>query len=155
VVADVRGTTGPPQAVERARVDRLRSFLAELAPTEVPAETALATSAAALIADDRGLCRVEDLAARTGVGIRSLQRLFAEHIGLSPKKVIRRYRLLEAAEAVSAGSAVSWAQLAVELGFTDQAHLTREFTAAFGVPPARYAGGSPTPEIGGSDRAWT
>lgn len=140
LVTDVEGVPGRPAEAEPARADRLRSFLAERAPTVVPAETALVTSAAALIATDRGLCRVEDLSARIGIGTRSLQRLFAEHVGLSPKQVIRRYRLLEAAEAVSTGGQVSWSELAAELGFSDQAHLTRDFTAAFGVPPARYAG---------------
>ena len=148
----MRGVAGPLTVAEPARVARLRSFLADLAPAVIPIETSLVTTAAALIAGDRGLCRVEDLAARTGVGIRSLQRLFAEHIGLSPKKVIRRYRLMEAAEAVSAGSDVSWAELAVELSFTDQAHLTRDFTSAFGVSPARYAGGTLIPRTGMTDQ---
>lgn len=141
VVEDVRSAAGPPEVAELARVVRLRSFLTGLAPAEVPADTALVSAAASLIADDRTLCRVEDLAARAGVGTRSLQRLFAEHVGMSPKQVIRRYRLLEAAESVATGADVSWAQLATDLGYSDQAHLTREFTAAFGVSPARYAGG--------------
>ena len=54
--------------------------------------------------------------------------------------MIRRYRLLEAAEAVAHGTPVVWADVARQLGFSDQAHLTRDFTAAFGVSPARYAG---------------
>ena len=141
VVANIRQVPGPPPVAEAARVDLLRAFLADLAPTVVPAETTLITTAAELAGHDRSVCRVEDLAARVGVGTRSLQRLFAEHIGLSPKKVIRRYRLLEAAEAAEAGTEVSWARVAAELGFCDQAHLTREFTHAFGLPPARYAAG--------------
>jgi AraC-like DNA-binding protein len=29
------------------------------------------------------------------------------------------------------------------LGYADQAHLTRDFTATIGVPPTRYAAGKP------------
>ncbi len=34
---------------------------------------------------------------------------------------------------------MAWAELASDLGYADQAHLTREFTAMIGVPPTRYA----------------
>jgi AraC-like DNA-binding protein len=37
-----------------------------------------------------------------------------------------------------AGRSVDWAVLAADLGYADQAHLTRDFTATIGVPPARY-----------------
>jgi AraC-like DNA-binding protein len=36
------------------------------------------------------------------------------------------------------GEAVDWAALAADLGYADQAHLTRDFTATVGVPPSRY-----------------
>ena len=52
---------------------------------------------------------------------------------------MRRARLLEAARQADAGDAVDWATLARELGYADQAHLTRDFTATLGVSPARYA----------------
>lgn len=43
-------------------------------------------------------------------------------------------------ECVSGGGAhVDWAEVAAELGYADQAHLTREFTATIGVAPAAYA----------------
>jgi AraC-like DNA-binding protein len=53
--------------------------------------------------------------------------------------VIRRYRLLEAAEAVRHGETVSWADLATTLGYSDQAHLIRDFRTAIGRTPASYA----------------
>ena len=34
---------------------------------------------------------------------------------------------------------MDWAALASDLGYADQAHLTRDFTVTIGVPPARYA----------------
>jgi AraC-like DNA-binding protein len=51
---------------------------------------------------------------------------------------MRRARLHEAAERADRGDAVDWAALSADLGYADQAHLTRDFTATIGVPPARY-----------------
>jgi AraC-like DNA-binding protein len=95
----------------------------------------------ARVAGDPALTRVDELAAGAGVGIRRLQRLFAEHVGVGPKWMLRRYRLHEAAARAAEGSAVDWVRLAAELGYADQAHFTRDFTAIVGVPPARYARG--------------
>lgn len=92
-----------------------------------------------LAAADPAMVRVDDLAATLGVGARQLQRLFAEHVGVSPKWVLRRYRLYEAGERAARGTGVDWAGLAADLGYSDQAHLTRDFTKAFGLPPDRYA----------------
>jgi transcriptional regulator GlxA family with amidase domain len=88
---------------------------------------------------DRTVRRLDDLAARAGVTPRALQRLFARHAGVSPTWVLRRYRLLEAAESVRAGEPVVWSDVATELGYADQAHLVRDFRAALGRTPASYA----------------
>ena len=46
------------------------------------------------------------------------------------------------------GGDVDWAALAAGLGYADQAHLTRDFTATIGVPPARYVTfAATTPQI--------
>lgn len=46
-----------------------------------------------------------------------------------------------AAARADEGAGIDWAALAADLGYADQAHLTRDFTAAVGAPPGRYAGG--------------
>ena len=102
------------------------------------------TAAARLAETDRAVRRVTDLSQATGVGVRTLQRMFRQHAGVSPAWVIRRYRLLEAAEAVRDGAPVSWAQVAADLGYSDQAHLTRDFRTAFGRTPAAYAQSQPS-----------
>ena len=90
------------------------------------------------ITTDPELRRVTTLAEVFGVPERRLQRLFAEYVGVSPKWVMRRARLLEAARRADAGDGVDWAALALDLGYADQAHLTRDFTATLGIPPAKY-----------------
>ncbi|MEU9041954.1 MULTISPECIES: helix-turn-helix domain-containing protein [unclassified Kitasatospora] len=108
----------------------------------LPAPDPVADEVAAMVERITGspdLCRVDDLAAEFGLGVRRLQRLFAEYVGASPKWVLRRARLHEAAERASGGGEFDLAALAAELGYADQAHLTRDFTAVVGEPPARYA----------------
>ncbi len=87
---------------------------------------------------DRSLTRAEDLAAHASTSLRSLQRLFTDYVGIGPKWVITRFRVLDAAAAAHAGGPVDWAALAHELGFADQSHLTRVFTQVVGTPPAAY-----------------
>lgn len=65
--------------------------------------------------------------------------LFHDHVGVGPKWVIRRYRLHEVTELMAAGGSVRWAEVAAELGYADQAHLSRDFTRMFGEPPTSYA----------------
>jgi len=102
----------------------------------------LAAAALTRLEADRSLRRVGDLAAALGVSSRSLQRLFADYVGVPPAEVARRLRLQEAAAAATSQEPVDWARLAAELGYCDQAHLVRDFTNAIGTPPARYASAS-------------
>lgn len=83
--------------------------------------------------------RVDQAAAALHLSTRTLQRLFAEYVGVSPKWVLCRARLQEAATRADQGDMIDWAALAADLGYADQAHLTRDFTATVGVPPARYS----------------
>jgi AraC-like DNA-binding protein len=88
---------------------------------------------------DRTVLRADDLARVSGLGLRTLQRLVREQLGLTPKWLIRRYRMQEAAAALASPAPPPLAELAASLGFTDQAHLTREFRAVIGETPRRYA----------------
>ncbi|TDB84951.1 AraC family transcriptional regulator [Actinomadura sp. KC216] len=119
-------------------VARLAAFLTGLRPEDDPS-IGRAAEIVERIAALPALVRVDELAADVGLSPRGLQRLFHEYVGIGPKWVIRRYRMLEAAGRAEEGAPVDWAGLAAELGYTDQAHFTRDFTAAVGTPPARYA----------------
>lgn len=84
------------------------------------------------------ITRADQLAAHAGLSLRGLQRLFAEYVGISPKWVIQRSRILDATAAAHDGHPPDWAELARRLGFSDQSHLTRVFTQVVGTPPAAY-----------------
>ncbi len=90
------------------------------------------------MATDRTLLRVEDVVARTGISLRPLQRLFHRYVGASPKWVIQRYRLHEAAEQLKLPTA-NLVTLAHDLGYFDQAHFTRDFKAIIGASPGAFA----------------
>lgn len=137
----VRSILGPEG--EDARVAALDTFLLGLEPS-ADRQAVRATELVDRVRTDRTIRRVAELAAVEGVSARSLQRLFAAYVGVGPKWVILRYRIHEALERAERGEgagedALDWAALAAELGYSDQAHLVRDFTATVGVPPTAYA----------------
>lgn len=88
---------------------------------------------------DRTITRVEEVSARFDIRPRTLQRLFQRYVGVSPKWVLRRYRLHEAAARLAEGTDTNWADVAAELGYFDQSHFIRDFTRAIGMTPVAYA----------------
>ena len=127
--------TDPDDAVLVACVQDL---LESIRPARDPVAGQVASMVARIV-EDPGLRRVDQLAATLELPVRRLQRLFADYVGVSPKWVMRRARLHDAALAAERGGPVDWGELAADLGYSDQAHLTRDFTATIGQPPARYA----------------
>lgn len=80
--------------------------------------------------------RVIDLAAGYGVTARTLQRMFAQHVGATPKQVLQRFRRQQAADQLSQHRTTSLARLAADLGYFDQSHLARDFRATLGRSPS-------------------
>lgn len=144
--SDVLGVDDRPYAArilaadasDDAMVAALTDYLTEAGYESDPR----ADEIAALVEEaehDRSMVRADALAERAGVSLRTLQREFATYVGIGPKWVLQRFRLLDAAAAARSGDAVDWAELATALGFSDQAHLVRRFTEVVGTPPATYA----------------
>ena len=131
----IMGASGDAEMVAHAE-----RMLRAMAPERDPVAEQVAAMVARIVSDP-ALRRTDQLAAALGMPARRLQRLFAEYVGVGPKWVMRRTRMHDAAERADRGDHVDWAALAADLGYADQAHLTRDFTATIGVPPARYASG--------------
>jgi AraC-like DNA-binding protein len=131
LAAAVRAEPDEPSAV-------MEDFLRARLPADDPQLDTLAAIVATMLADP-AVVRVDELAARHAMSTRSLQRLFRRYVGVSPKWVLQRYRLHEAAERIAEGRGRDWAATALELGYADQAHFIRDFKALVGTSPAQYA----------------
>ena len=115
-------------------VAALRSALLSRVASADPRRSDLVHAAARLLRT-RG---VAETARALDVSERHLRTLFTRAVGLSPKQFARVDRVRRVVALASRGS---WASLAAELGYYDQAHLTREFRATMGVPPGAYLAG--------------
>jgi len=154
-LADITGSVlpaeqlwGPAATVLADRMSAARSidelvalveaFLRERWPEPDPQVELVGRIVAALL-HDRSISRVDDVTERFAISSRTLQRLFQRYVGVSPKWVLRRYRLHEAAAALEREQHRPWAEVAAELGYFDQSHFIRDFTAAVGMTPVAYA----------------
>ncbi|MFC5450455.1 AraC family transcriptional regulator [Paenibacillus aestuarii] len=86
----------------------------------------------------RTITKVEDLASLFDMNKRTLQRLFNRYVGVSPKWVIQRFRLQDAAELMEQGGVPDWSGLSLDLGYYDQAHFIKTFKAIIGKSPEQY-----------------
>lgn len=104
---------------------------------ELPPETRAVRDLVERMAGDQAIVRVDQVAELAGLTPRTLQRRFLARVGVSPKWVVQRYRLHEAAALLAEGQH-SLAEIAAQVGYFDQAHFARDFRAVVGAPPSRY-----------------
>ncbi len=118
---------------------RLCDWLRPRRRADRTADASLAVALVRAITADPTITDVATLSGRAGLCERALQRVFRAHVGASPKWVIRRHRLQEAALRIERGEVRSLAALAASLGYADQSHLARDFKAAVGRSPRDFA----------------
>ncbi|OXM48077.1 AraC family transcriptional regulator [Amycolatopsis thailandensis] len=133
VTESVRNATDDFEMVRRCE----ELLLAKRPVLTTAAKTAI--EAVETIAAEPAITRVGELSSRTGLSQRSLQRLFADHVGAAPKWAIQVYRLNEAAARIAATERPDYAELATALGYSDQAHFIRDFRSVTGWAPTEYA----------------
>jgi len=108
-----------------------------LKPVRDP-DAELASEIVEAAARNREIALAGELAAMFGMSLRSLQRLFNQYVGVSPKWVIRRFRLHDAAQLAEQGETPDWSQLSAELGYFDQSHFIKDFKAVTGRSPEAH-----------------
>lgn len=149
-VATLRGRTVPARGVFSGKellalghgteTDRMRAADQYFGSLELVPDPDAQRAAAMvdLILNRPEVSSVAKLARLSGASERGLQRLFREHVGVSPKWVIRRYRIHELIERMNGSEAIDWAGAAADLGYFDQSHLIRDFRRLTGYTPDAY-----------------
>ncbi|MFC9688282.1 helix-turn-helix domain-containing protein [Kribbella sp. NPDC056951] len=82
--------------------------------------------------------QVAEVARRLQIGERQLRSVFAVTLGISPKQFARINRVRTV---IHSAERRPLAQVAIDAGYYDQAHLTTEFKTLMGVPPAAFSRG--------------
>lgn len=83
---------------------------------------------------------LDEAAATLGVSPTHLVRVFGAEYGIAPHRYLTGRRLDRARRLLLSGRRA--ADVAVDVGFHDQAHLTRHFRRLLGTTPAAYARGA-------------
>ncbi|MBB4648929.1 AraC-like DNA-binding protein [Aminobacter niigataensis] len=116
------------------RLDLVESYIVErLAITASPA--AEIAWAMAKITSSGGRIRIAAIASEIGCSRKHLAARFADQVGIGPKAVARIVRFDRTARLARNADEIDWADLAVECGYADQAHLVREFRELSGTTP--------------------
>ncbi|WP_372814872.1 DUF6597 domain-containing transcriptional factor [Paenibacillus sp.] len=90
------------------------------------------------IIEERDMTKVDHICTAFSLNKRTLQRLFDQYVGVSPKWVIQLYRLQNAAESMDLHPNHDWAKLSMDLGYHDQSHFIKDFKATIGMTPEEY-----------------
>ncbi|MEN0616000.1 AraC family transcriptional regulator [Klebsiella indica] len=86
----------------------------------------------------KGDIRIEELQRLTGYSCRTIQRMFRQDTGLSPKTFCRLIRFQIAIGLISTNKKLSLSSLSLDLGYSDQSHFLREFKSLSNMTPGEY-----------------
>ncbi len=84
---------------------------------------------------------IHEVARRVGLSTRQLERRFRQVLGVCPAVGYRELRLRYASWLLN-NTALSVTDVAIEAGFADGAHLSRQFRQAYGHPPSLHRAGA-------------
>jgi AraC-like DNA-binding protein len=89
---------------------------------------------------NHGKCRIDSLAHHASLSIRSLQRMFWQRIGVSPKLYARIIRFESALKTKASSPHQSWTAIAQQFGYHDQMHMIHDFEQLSGETPTGILG---------------
>lgn len=81
--------------------------------------------------------KVSDLAEAANISVSTLERVFKQHMGTTPKKFILQAKLSTACERL-VRTKKSVNEIGASIGYSDHANFTRAFRKQMGVSPTRY-----------------
>ena len=93
---------------------------------------------AGLIKQTYGNINVNQMASEACLCRKQFERIFAEHIGISPKQYLKIIRFQSAIFQKQQNSNLSMTDLSYESGYFDQSHFINDFKSLSGLTPKQY-----------------
>lgn len=91
-----------------------------------------------LINRDKGQIKTQQLSQEVCLGIKQFERIFSDHVGLTPKKFTSIIRLQNAIQMKRKHEELSMFQLAFDNGYYDQSHFIHDFKNLTGLTPRDF-----------------
>lgn len=121
------------------RIGLLESYLLERLRRHAAPRVPALTASLDWLQRHQGQANIATLVAELPFGQRRLERLFQQHVGLSPKRYVRLLRVARSRELIKQGGArLSLTDTAFAAGYFDQAHFIHDFKAVTGLTPGGY-----------------
>jgi len=118
--------------------EQMKLFNDYLAPHLMGRTSKLTTMVIQQALGHRGDLRIQQLEEKSGYTGRTIHRQFSQDTGMSPKTFCRIVRCQAALETLNTGHDVSFSELALDLGFSDQSHFLRDFKKLVSTTPCDY-----------------
>ena len=122
-------------AAHRASMNACEDALRRFLPVDAAGE--LTNTLVAAVEEEPEILQVAQICERFDLSERALQRLLRRRLGLTPKCLIQRRRLQEAAERLREET-TTHADLAAAVGYADQSHMIRDFIHVTGMTPGQF-----------------
>jgi AraC-like DNA-binding protein len=132
------------QLLEAGSREQRMDVLVSLLVARLPAVRGLHPAVAQALEQFWTTTDVRRVVKASGYSHRQFIALFSRAVGLTPKLYCRVIRFQNALKDTAANPSVSWVDLAVDVGYSDQPHFTREFREFAGLTPEQYRKVSPT-----------
>lgn len=129
--------------IEAGSSERRLDLLETLLAARLPAVRGLHPAVAQALEQFCTSTDVRQVVAESGYSHRQFIALFRRSVGLTPKLYCRLRRFQEGLKRFAADPSASLADLALDAGYSDQPHFTREFREFAGLTPEQYRRVSP------------
>ncbi len=122
---------------------KIRTFLEVYAKTERQkkkpfGKEELIQTIKQLVYDTDGKIKVSEIGEKTGYSDRYIDKVFIDQMGFSPKTFCKIIQFQRALELMNYGTPDKFADVAIELGYYDQAQFIRDFSRYAGLSPRKY-----------------
>jgi AraC-like DNA-binding protein len=135
--ADEAGIKAILAGDDDAAIERLMTLLRSDLP-HADGTVELINGIIAVVEADEELNTVAAVARVCGKSERWLQQAFRDYLGIGPKWLLQRRRMLAAAEQIRNSGDPDWAGIAYGLGYSSQQHFITDFTTVLGWTPLQY-----------------